>query len=76
MTMDQEYGNNMIEMLAKRAVSAMPSCEMCGGTLVGGSLTVSNDKGVPIIACIKCINISVQFFLRERTKRMAATTEV
>ncbi len=63
----------MLEDLAKgmmeQAMTTMPACEICHGTLMGGSFTYNGDKG-PMILCMKCVFRAITYYVRQREERL------
>jgi len=69
-----KLGEELIDKMMKEAQAKLPACELCRGTLAGGSLTVPDDEGKPTILCISCVFRAVGFYLKERKARMDVTT--
>lgn len=55
----------MMLQAQKGALATMPKCELCGGHLAGGALTI-NHKDKQIVCCVKCIFKGMDFYLTKR----------
>ena len=65
------FMEKLVERAQKAAGDTMPKCEICGGTLMGGSLTIYHS-GRSMIICMKCTLDSVEYWLTRRDERMHA----
>ena len=52
--------------------ATQPHCEICGGHLAGGALTVVADNQAMII-CLKCVNNGMDYYIRERKKALKSS---
>ena len=59
----------IMDKAQERALATMPSCEVCKGTLMGGSLTISHG-GRSMIVCMKCVLDAIDFYLTQRDDRI------
>lgn len=58
------------------AQNSMPHCEApgCGGTLMGGSMTVLHN-GKPMIICMKCVLAGTEYYLTKRDEGLRQITK-
>lgn len=61
---------NFMKQAKEEAGTMMPKCHLCSGHLAGGALTVPLDNSDAIVICMKCNFKAVNFYLREREKRL------
>jgi ribosome-binding protein aMBF1 (putative translation factor) len=49
----------------------LPVCEVCGGHLAGGSMTIRH-KDASLVICMKCVFDGIEYWLTQRDRMLKA----
>ena len=63
-----EYLNGVVKQMMD--ATGMPACFICGKRIVGMHIDYMDKDRVPKKVCIGCVFTALDFYLKEREKRM------